>query len=125
MTSVSSKIIPILVSWGVFIYVILQVPYPETLTQASLLQILVFFIPLFLAFIFTFNSFLKNIFSSCSISLGIIFILTLKSLDSLNIVTSALTIIATSLLVSYFRKIKKRSLTNYSKIPKLTRLRRK
>lgn len=93
--------------WGVFIFVILQIPYPDTLSQANLSQLLAFFAPLCLALTFTFNIFLKNIFVSSSISIGLIFLLVLKALNSLNLVTGILTITAVALLVSYFRKAKK------------------
>lgn len=119
-----SRIFPALIFWGIFILAIFQIPYPENLTQASLIQILAFFIPLFLASVFTLNIFLKNIFSAGSISLGVIFILILKALDSLNMVTSTLTIIAIAFLISYFRKTGKKSLTKWGKIPKLTRLKK-
>lgn len=119
-----SKIFPALLLWGIFIFVIFQIPYPENLTQANILQILGFFVPLFLAVSLTINIFLKNIFLSSSLSLGIIFLLVLKALDSLNLVTGAIIVIATTLLVSYFRKIKKKSLTKLPKIPKLTNMRK-
>ncbi len=118
------KIIPPLFFLGIFIYVVLQIPYPDSITQANFTQLLSFFIPLFLAISLTINLFLKNIFISTSISSGLIFFLFLKALDSLNLVTISLIIIPVGLLISYFRKKKKKSLTNYSKIPKLTRLRK-
>lgn len=118
------KIAPTLIFWGIFGYVILQVPYPDTLTQANLQQLLFFFIPLFFAIILTLNIILKNIFSSASISLGLVFLLILKALDSLNLVTGVLTVIAVGLLISYFRKMNRRSLTKLSKISKLTHLRK-
>ena len=103
---------------------ILQVPYPESITSAKPYQLFAFFIPLFLALTFTLNIFLKNILSSCSISLGIIILLILKALDSLNVVTSILLIISVGLFISYFRKAKRRSLTKALKIPKLTHWRK-
>lgn len=115
---------PIIFSWIIFILVIFQVPYPDSITQARLTQLLPFFISLFLAFGFTFNIFFQNIFISLSISLGIIILLLLKALGSLNLATGALTLASTGLLISYFRKIKKRNLTKLPKIPKLTKLRR-
>lgn len=118
------RFVPILTFWAIFIYVVLQVPYPESLTQVNLIQLSVFFISLFLAITLILNLFLKNIFISGSISLGIIFLLILKALDSLNLVTAILVIVSTGLLISYFRKIKKKSLTNWKKIPKLSRLQR-
>lgn len=127
------KIVPILIFWGIFGYVILQVPYPESITQANPQQLLFFFIPLFLAIALTLNTFLKNIFSSLSITLGLIFLLILKALDSLNLVTGILTVISVGLLVSYFRKMNRRgpsinsgfkNLTKLPKIPKLTHWRK-
>lgn len=118
------KLIPTLVLWAIFAYVILQVPYPDSLTQANTTQLLSFFVPLFLAITFSANIFIKNIFISVSVSLGIISSLFLKALNSLNLVTAVLVILSIGLLVSYFRKIKRRNLTKWPKIPKLTHWRR-
>lgn len=119
------RIIPIIICWGIFIYVILQIPYPETITQASIVQLLAFFLSLFLGLILSLNIILKNIFIAISIALGLIFALCLKALDSLNIITAALILISVGLLISYFRKMKRKNLTKLPKIPKLTHLRRK
>src|SRR3989304_9199389 len=126
MSKIILKVILLLIFWGIFVFVVLQVPYPESLTQANLIQLIPFFVPLYLALTFTLNIFLKNIFSSTSFSLGLILLLILKALDSLNIVTGILTAVATYLLFSYFRKIKKHgpsinsgfgNLTKQTKIP--------
>ena len=124
MVKLLPRFVPALIFWVVFVYVVLRIPYPETITQASIVQILSFFIPLYLALTLTFNIFLKNIFISGSASLGLIFLLILRALDSLNLVTAILIIISTGLLVSYFRKIKRKNLTKLPKIPKLTHLRK-
>ena len=116
--------IPALFFWAIFIFVILLIPYPDSITQANFQQLFFFFTTLFCAIIFTLNIFLKNVFLSASIALGLNFVLILKALDSLNLVTGILTIISVGLLVSYFKKIKRRSLTKWGKIPKLTKLRR-
>lgn len=118
------KFIPALISWGIFIFVLLKVPYPTSLTQANLIQLTLFFIPLFLAIIFTINAFIKNIFVSSSISLGIISLLTLKALDSLNLVTALLTAVSVWLLIGYFKKINRKGLTKLPKISKLTHWRK-
>lgn len=118
------KVAPALIFWGIFVYVVLQVPYPNSLTSATPFQLVAFFIPLFLALTLTFNLFFKLFPSSASVSLGIIFLLFLKALDILNFVSAALTIISVGLLLSYFRKVKRRSLTKLPKIPKLTRLKK-
>lgn len=124
MPRVFLKFIPVLFLWVVFTLAVFQIPYPENLTQTNILQILGFFTPFFLAISLTINIFLKNIFLSSSISLGIIFLLILKALDSLNLVTGAIIVVATILLVSYFRKVKRKSLTKLPKIPKLTHWRK-
>lgn len=124
------KILPALICWGAFAFVVFKVPYPDSITAANYTQILPFFASLYLALILTFNILFRNILFSFSICLGLIFLLILKSLDSLNIVTGILITITTYLLADYFRKIKKRgpsrnsgfkNLTKRTKIPKLTR----
>ncbi len=121
MSNIILKVIPALACWGIFAYVILQIPYPESLTQANFTQLLPFFASLFLALVFTLNILFKNILLSFSICLGLIFLLILKALDSLNIVTGILIVVATYLLASYFKRAKKKGLTKQPKIPKLTK----
>lgn len=118
------KLIPAIIFWGIFVLVIFKVPYPEIFTEASPQQLLSFFIPLFLALSLTINLFVKNIPASLSISLGIIFLLSLKAVESLNLVTGILILVTVGLLVSYFMKITKRNLTKLPKIPKLTKLKK-
>ncbi|MBI2315219.1 hypothetical protein HYU93_04165 [Candidatus Daviesbacteria bacterium] len=125
MFKIIQKIVPGLLFWGVVIFVIFSTPYPDSLTQANLNQTALFFIPLYLAFVFTLNIILKNIFISSSISLGLIFFLILQALDSLNIVTGILIIISVGLLVSYFKKNQRKELIKLPKIHKLTNLRRR
>lgn len=103
------KITPALIFWIIWILVIFYVPYPESLTQASIWQVLAFFAPLFLALTFTL---------SAPIGLGVVFLALLKALDALNFVSAALTIIAVALLLRV-------RLTSAQKISKLTSLQRK
>lgn len=123
MGKIIFKIFSALVFWGAFAYVVLQVPYPDSITAANYTQILPFFASLYLALIFTSNILFKNILFSSSVCLGLIFLLILKSLDSLNIVTGILIAITTYLLAGYFWKTK-RNLTKRTKIPKLTHIRK-
>lgn len=109
--------------WGILAYVILQVPYPDSLTQSNTTQLLAFFIPLFLALNFTINIFLKFLIRSSLISAALITFLILQALQTLNLLTFILTSLAFGLLISYFKK--KKGLTTSSKIPKLTSLRRR
>src|SRR3989344_7793481 len=113
-------LVPMLISWGIFIYVVLKIPYPETLTSANIFQIFSFFTSLFLSLSFTINLLLHFMFKSIIISFGIILILVLKALNSLNFVSFILTVIAFGLLLSYLKKSKR--LTSRSKVPKLRNL---
>ncbi len=108
-----------LISWGVFSYTIFQVPYPETLTSANLLQLTAFFIPLFLALILTINIFLKFFILSAILAASLIIILLLQALHILNLVTASLVIIATILLTSQFQKRKINKLPKVSKALRL------
>lgn len=110
MFKIITRITPALFFWGIFGYIILQVPYPQSITQASLFQLSTFFTTLFLAISFTLNIFLKNVLMSWSVSLGITLLLILKALDSLNLITGSLIIISVGLLISYFRKRKIRGI---------------
>lgn len=116
-------IIPALIFWVVFGLVILNIPYPQSLTQASAFQLIAFFIPLFLALIFTINIFLKFLIRSFLVSAAFIVFLTLQALQALNLVTFILTTVGVGLMLSYFKK--KKQLTSSSKISKLPSLQRR
>lgn len=122
MSKIILKSIPALVFWGVFIFIVFNVPYPDSLAQANLEQMAPFFGSLFLAVALTFNIYFKNILMAFAIALCLIFLLILKALDSLSIVTGVLILISAGLLFSYFKKAKRKHLTKFPKIPKLTKL---
>lgn len=109
-----------LISWGVFSYIIFQVPYPESLTSANLLQIASFFIPLFLALTLTINIFLKSLFLSVILATNLIIILLLQALHILNLVTASLVMIATILLTTQLPK--RKSKNGLPKVSKALRL---
>ena len=121
----SIKFILPVIFWVCFVYVVARVDYPDNITQANFLQLASFFISLFLALVFSINLFL-SLFSSLSITLGMIILLVLKSLDSLNAVSVILTLTAVWLMLSYFKTLKRQpSLTSRFKVPKLRSLQRK
>lgn len=93
-----------LISWGIFSYTIFQVPYPDSLTSANLFQLTSFFIPLFLALIFTLNIFLKSLTPALILAASLIIILLLQALQILNLVTASLVILTTFLLSSHFNR---------------------
>lgn len=105
-----------------FIYVVLFIDYPESLTTASRFQLTSFFLPLFLFLFFSINYFFKNNSFSLLISFGVILLLILQALDTLNIVSALLVIASIGLFLNYLKTIKKdRSLTSGFFIPKLNR----
>ncbi|MBI2338352.1 hypothetical protein HYU95_04175 [Candidatus Daviesbacteria bacterium] len=108
MSKIVFKIVLALLLWAFFAFVVLTVTYPESFTQAKVDQLALFFIPLFLALTLSFNVIFKNIFQSSSVSLGLIFLLILKALDSLNLVTGLLILVSVGLLCSYFKKTKRK-----------------
>ncbi len=130
------RILASLISWAIFIYVVLYIHYPDSLLSATIFQVLVFFIPLFLAITFSIDFLFKNLFASVSLSLGVVILLILKALGALSIVSILLTLVAILLLINYFKsdnfnnlKMKKsrrrfgtslKDLTSNQKIPKLT-----
>ncbi|QQG43714.1 MAG: hypothetical protein HYW45_01695 [Candidatus Daviesbacteria bacterium] len=114
------KIIPALISWGVFSFIIFQVPYPESLTSANFTQLTLFFLSLFLSLTFTLNIFLKYVTLSIILAISLIMVLLLQALHILNLVTASLVIIATVLLVSHFQR--KKSKNGLPKVTKSLRL---
>lgn len=113
------KLSPIFISGAIFGLVIWQIEPPQSLTKASFLQMVLFFVPLFLSLIFTFDLIFRFYLKSFIISLSIVIILILKTLDTLNLVTLALTFVATFLITKSLKQPKKSYL---SKIPKLSHL---
>jgi hypothetical protein len=98
------KFIPIIFFGGIFIFVVLGIKPPISFTQASFSQILLFFTPLFLFFIFFLNLFFNFFIRSLIISLGLIFILIFKALDLLNFVSILFTTLAIIFLIASFKK---------------------
>lgn len=90
--------------WGIFVYVIFQIPYPNSLTQASVFQLSAFFTPLFLALTSTINIFFKFLLRSVLISAALMVFLTLQALQTLSLLTFILTSVAFGLFISYFKK---------------------
>lgn len=100
------KLIPIFFFAGIFIWVFLQTEPPKSLTSASVLQILLFFIPLFLLLTFSINIYFNFFIRSIFVSLGLTLLLIFKSLEMLNFVSVILTILGTVFLTVSFKKPK-------------------
>jgi hypothetical protein len=98
------KFLPILIFGLLFVNVIYFAKPPQTLTSGTFIQLLLFFIPLFLFLIFLLNIIFRFFIRSFIFSLGIILILIFKSLEMLNILTGALIIIASNFIAISFKK---------------------
>src|SRR3989344_3700596 len=119
MLPLLTKISVLATAWGLFLYTILHVNYPESLVTANTYQLAYFFIPLFLGLTMIF-SFKFNFFSSSSIALGLIILLILKAFDSLNLATGIITSVAIFLLASASKNISFKSKVKRSLTPRLT-----
>ncbi|MDD2822637.1 MAG: hypothetical protein PHQ59_01015 [Candidatus Daviesbacteria bacterium] len=98
------KILPILIFGGVFVIIVYFTKPPQSLTSANFIQLLLFFIPLFLFLIFLLNIFFKFYIRSFILSLGIILMIIFKSLGMLNFLSGALIIVATTFSAISFKK---------------------
>lgn len=115
------KLLPVLLFGGLFLAIIYLTSAPKSWFEASVTQILSFFLPLLLFLSFLIDLKLNNLVKSFTVALGVMVLLVLKSIDQLNLVTLALTIIATFLLSSSFKDLR---LTTQERPSKLGRLRR-
>lgn len=105
--STLKKLIPVFFFAGIFALVLWQIQPPQSLTSATIFQILLFFIPLFLLFTCIINIYFDFFIRSIIIGLGITILLIFKSLEMLNIVSVVLTISAIIFLVVSFKKPKR------------------
>ncbi len=100
------KLVPV-IFWAVFFsFVLWQIQPPKSLTSATIIQLLLFFIPLFLLLVCIINIFVNFFIRSLIIGLGITLLLIFKSLEMLNIISAVLTISGVIFLVTSFKKPK-------------------
>jgi hypothetical protein len=134
------KAIVVLLSAGAIFYVIYFTSPPNSWESASLLQIVIFFLPIIIGITALSDIFLKNIARSFVISLTVMFLLILESLYLFNIFTLTIIILCLAALLYIFntppqfnfkfaRKIRPekitKSLTMDEEIPKLTKFQQK
>lgn len=110
------KTLPVFISGIIFGVIVYFTTPPQTLTSATFMQLLLFFIPLFLFLMFLLNIIFQFFIRSFIISLGIILLLIFQSLGMLNILTGLLIMIASLFITISF---KKSSNTQQSKIQSL------
>lgn len=109
MPGIFLKLIPVMIFGGVFVYVLFNVPYPNSLAQASFNQLLTFFGSLFFLLLFLINIFLNYLLISAIISGGGVILLLLKGLAALNLVSALLVILAVYFFVSFLKKNHKKN----------------
>lgn len=93
------KYLPIPFSAVLFLIVVWQIKPPEALIQASLLQLVLFFLPIFFFFVFLTNLYFKFFLKSILVSLAIIVILVLKALNGLNLLSLAFIPLSLTLII--------------------------
>lgn len=116
-----NRLLPIFLFGAILALVIWQVEPPSSLTKASIIQLILFFVPLLLFLVSAWNLLCQFYLRSFILSLGTMLLITLKALDALTIISFFLTILATILIASSLKKPK-----NYyqPKIPKLSPLKK-
>lgn len=117
-----SKTLPVIFFGTFFTLVLILITPPLSWDQASVFQILIFFLPLLFLFTFFINIFLNFFPRSFIISLGVIVILVLQAINILNILTF---ILVTSITGFTVWKYQPSYLTIPTRIPRLSRFRRK
>ena len=98
------NILPIVIFGACFLVVILYLQPPQSLTGAKLSQVALFFTPLLLLLVALTNLYFKFLPKSLVVSFGLILLLVLKSLDALNLVSVAITVMATILIAKSLKK---------------------
>lgn len=106
---------------GTFLLVVFYIEPPLNWEQASIFQIIAFFLPLLLALTTLLDLGLRYFPHSFIISLGIILLLAFYSVRQLNYLTGVLVVLVAAFLVRVFPRMKmpRFRLTPGSKIPKL------
>lgn len=108
-------------SAGIFSFVVVYVEPPKSWTEASLSQIMVFFLPLLIGLTIFADLAIKYLPYSFIAALGTILLLAFYSVNQLNYLTVALVFLSVAFLIRVFPRMKlpRLRLTSGSKIPKL------
>lgn len=98
------RFVPIIFFATVLGYVAWRTEPPKNLTDASFIQISLFFIPLFFLLTFILDLVLNFLLRSAFLSLGLIILLVLKTLGNLSFFNGGVTVLGTLLIVRSFQK---------------------
>lgn len=116
------RILLFLLSLSILVCVMYFIQPPKSWLEASLFQILAFFIPLLFTLTFLLNLFLRYLPYSFISSLGGVVLIALYSTNLFNLFSVPLTLALTLIAIRIFPKIylPRFRLTKSTKIPKLT-----
>lgn len=106
MSNTIKKILPVIFFGCLLGLVVWFTSPPASLTEASVFQLLLFFIPLFFLLTFTINLCFDLFSKSLVLSIGILLLLIFRSLDLLNIFSFLLISLATIFLAVSIKKSK-------------------
>ena len=118
--NILKKTVPSIISGVFFGLVIYFVEPPKSLSEINFFTGLLFFTPLLLLLMFTFNLFLKMYLKSFLISLGLILLLVLKGAQTLNVINGIFVVALTLAIVKIIKKPIDHKFQN--RIPKLSKL---
>ena len=106
---------------GMFVLVILYVPPPTSWEEASVFQILAFFLPILLGVTALVDILVHYLPHSFIVGLGVILIIAFLGVNQLNFLTGTLVILITAFSFRMFPRMRmpRFRLTSGSKIPKL------
>lgn len=119
--SATKKFLPPIIFAIILNLVVWRVEPPESITQASFSQLALFFIPLLLLLTFLINLYTKLFLKSFVLSIGLILILVIKTLDFF-IFLSIPVVVITLLMAKYLKKPARKPFTSKSKTPPKPRL---
>lgn len=120
--SAVKKILPPFLFAFILGLVIWQVKPPESITQANLSQLTLFFVPLILFLTFLTNLYTKYILKSFIFSLGITLILILKALDLFIFFSIPAAFVITLFVARSLKKPARKSFSSQPKIPPKPRM---
>lgn len=98
------KLLPIFLFGTTLGIVIFYLPPPASLTTASFSQLFSLFAPSILFLVFLFNLYFKSFIKSSLISLGLVLLLALSSLQILNLISLPIIILIFLLILKFSRK---------------------
>lgn len=93
------RLLPILISSAILATIIWQIEPPKHITEITVLQVFLVGIPVLTLMFFIANLCFNFWLRSLVVTIGLMLLIVLKTLDQLNIITTGITLVAIYLLV--------------------------